>query len=61
MTRKPRPKNRPDPELRAALHQADPNPVIGIDLSGRVTFASDGATRALESFGNMIMRLTHHA
>ena len=52
MTRKPRPKNRPDPELRAALHQADPNPVIGIDLSGRVTFASDGATRALESFGN---------
>ena len=48
---KHRRQNQSDPQLQVTLYQLDPNPVIGVDLTGKVMFLSDGATRTLESLG----------
>jgi PAS domain S-box-containing protein len=41
----------PDDRHLAAFHQLNPNPVIGVNSAGSVTFLNDGAKRALESLG----------
>jgi PAS domain S-box-containing protein len=42
---------RPDIKLLATFHQLNPNPIIGIDSAGRVTFLTGGAIHALASLG----------
>jgi len=51
MSSKPGNQSQPDLKLLFSFPQLNPNPVIGVDPSGRVTFLSDGATRALECLG----------
>ena len=43
--------NQPDRGHGASFPQLNPNPIIGVDSSGHVTFLNDGATRALEYTG----------
>ena len=40
-----------DLQRPAAFHQLSPNPVVAVDATGKVTFASDAAKRALEPLG----------
>ena len=51
MSSKPGSQNEPDQKPLFFFPQLNPNPVIGVNPSGRVTFLSEGATRALESLG----------
>jgi len=44
-------KEQPDDRHLAAFHQLNPNPVIGVNSAGSVTFLSDGVKRALVSLG----------
>jgi PAS domain S-box-containing protein len=47
----PRRPEAPDFQRLAAFDQLSPNPVIAVDATGEVTFASDAAKRALEPLG----------
>ena len=51
MSRRPGNQDQPDRGRGASFPQLNPNPIIGVDSSGHVTFLNDGATRALECIG----------
>ena len=51
MSSRPGNQDQPDRRAGASFPQLNPNPIIGVDSSGHVTFLNDGATRALESLG----------
>ena len=51
MSSQPGSQDQPDPKLPSSLPRLNPNPVIEVDPSGRVTFLSEGATRVLKSIG----------
>jgi PAS domain S-box-containing protein len=51
MSSRPGNQDQPDRGRGDSFPQLNPNPIIGVDSSGHVTFLNDGATRALECIG----------
>ncbi len=51
MNNRPGSQDQPDRNPGTSFPQLNPNPIVGVDSSGHVTFLNDGAKRALESVG----------